>query len=302
MSPKEQYILFCAEHELPLFFQPQWLNTCRLSWDVLILEKELVQAFWVFHLEKKLGFTFIRNQHLIPYSGLIFSDNKIAIQQKQDFVNEFMNQLPEADVFSIDLSTDVPLEIQFKNLITSTKITNIISLESKAQIFAGFQAALQRQIRKAEKNLHIVEIDDLDLFYALHQKTFEKQNQKAKIPIEVYETYWQTCKLMECGKLFFIKDDQQNTHAALWMVWDHTTAYYLAGGTDHTFYGSGAMSKLMWHAIETAIDKKLKYFDFEGSMLPSVNTFFRKFGPVEKKYLHLEKINSTMYKIYKKLR
>ncbi|MBK7762295.1 MAG: GNAT family N-acetyltransferase [Bacteroidetes bacterium] len=302
MSAKEKYEIFCTTHEVPLFYQVPWLDTCRLTWDVLFAEKDNVQAFWIYHLEHKMGFTFIRNPHLVPYTGLLFSDKRISLEQKQYLVNELMIQFPTSDVLSLDFSIDIPIELSFNRIIVSNKITNIISLDDKVQVYNGFQPALQRQIRKAEKHLQVFESDDLKLFYALHQKTFEKQNREAEIPFESYQAYWHTCKTLHCGKLFFIKDEEQNIHASLWMVWDTKTAYYLAGGTDHYFYGSGAMSKLMWHAIETAYEKKLNYFDFEGSMLPSVNTFFRKFGPQEKKYIHLEKVNSPLYKIYKRLR
>ena len=84
------------------------------------------------------------------------------------------------------------------------------------------------------------------------------------------------------------------------MTYDNDTAYYLAGGTDPNFYGSGAMSSLMWHAIQTAIGMKKKVFDFEGSMLPSVDRFFKNFSPQEVHYLHLKKINSFLYSLLKK--
>ena len=66
---------------------------------------------------------------------------------------------------------------------------------------------------------------------------------------------------------------------AVWIVWDERRAYYLIGGYDHSEKSNKAVSLAMWRAIQfTANDLHLPEFDFEGSMIPAVERFFRKFG------------------------
>jgi lipid II:glycine glycyltransferase (peptidoglycan interpeptide bridge formation enzyme) len=53
--------------------------------------------------------------------------------------------------------------------------------------------------------------------------------------------------------------------------------YYLFGGMDEAYGDSGAKSLLFWKAINMASEKNLT-FNFEGSMIPGVERFFRSFG------------------------
>jgi hypothetical protein len=64
------------------------------------------------------------------------------------------------------------------------------------------------------------------------------------------------------------------------------------GGIDPAF-SSGAFSLLMWHAIQFASQVTTR-FDFEGSMIESIERFFRSFGARQVPYLHVQKINSVV--------
>lgn len=57
------------------------------------------------------------------------------------------------------------------------------------------------------------------------------------------------------------------------------------------------MSFLTWEAIKFS-SGVTKTFDFEGSMIESVERFFRAFGAKQKPYFQVSKINSLPYKIY----
>ena len=66
---------------------------------------------------------------------------------------------------------------------------------------------------------------------------------------------------------------------AVWIAWDEKRAYYLLGGYDQSGKSNNAVALAMWRAIQfTANDLKLPEFDFEGSMIPAIERFFRKFG------------------------
>ena len=61
------------------------------------------------------------------------------------------------------------------------------------------------------------------------------------------------------------------------IVWDHHRAYYLAGGFSPSSV-RGATSLLLWECIQFCQHRGLSEFDFEGSMLPTIEHFFRSFG------------------------
>ena len=63
------------------------------------------------------------------------------------------------------------------------------------------------------------------------------------------------------------------------------------GGGDPEFRNSGATSLLMWNAIQFASTVS-QIFDFEGSMIESVERFFRGFGAVQTPYFSISHIRS----------
>jgi hypothetical protein len=73
------------------------------------------------------------------------------------------------------------------------------------------------------------------------------------------------------------------------------------GGSDPELRNSGANSLCMWEAIKFA-STVTKAFDFEGSMIESVERFFRAFGARQVPYFQISKINSPFVKIYRDIR
>lgn len=84
------------------------------------------------------------------------------------------------------------------------------------------------------------------------------------------------------------RDEHNNIHAAVYIVWDNDSAYYLMGGGDPALRNSGATSLCLWEAIQFASTVSKK-FDLEGSMLEPVERFFRGFGTVQKPYFKISK-------------
>jgi hypothetical protein len=66
--------------------------------------------------------------------------------------------------------------------------------------------------------------------------------------------------------------------ACSFVVHDRETAYYLLGGyhTELKHHGAGVMA--MVSAIRHAKALRLRLFDFEGSMVPAIERYFRGFG------------------------
>jgi hypothetical protein len=63
---------------------------------------------------------------------------------------------------------------------------------------------------------------------------------------------------------------------------------YLFSGTVPAHKQSGAASLLVWKGIQKA-SKAYKQFDFDGSMIESIEKFFRGFGATPVPYLNVKK-------------
>lgn len=302
MTAKERYLKFCAQQKVPLFFNKFWLDIFSTEWDVIYANENAHEVFFVYCIEKKLHFKIIRNPYLTPYSGFYFSHLEIPNETKQKLVDKVLKVLPGFHELHLDLHRNIGTDLKFKDFAIEKKITNILSIADFQGVFAAYKPSLKRQIKKASKQVTVFEADDIYLFFQLHEKTFVKQNKKVLIPFKAFEQTWNTCKKNKSGKLLFARDEEGNVHAALFLTFDEEQAYYLSGGTDSQYYGSGAMSLLMHTAIKISSESGKKYFDFEGSMLPRVNKFFENFSPKAYEYLSISKQESRLLKIIKRLK
>ena len=152
-------------------------------------------------------------------------------------------------------------------------------------------------IAKAEKEITVTESDDIELFYKINALSFKRQDKKVPYSLTYVKQIDEACKNNNCRKILLAKDADNNIHAAIYIVWDIHSAYYLMGGADESFKNSGAYSLLLWQAIKAAASLS-KQFNFCGSMLPTVERFFRSFGGEQTPYLHLKKVNSKALKLF----
>lgn len=98
-----------------------------------------------------------------------------------------------------------------------------------------------------------------------------------------------------------VKGDGQNLGAFV-CVYDSRSAYYLLGG-----FADEAKSKYIghigiWDCIMQAKEKGLGIFDFEGSMIPGVEHFFRSFGGNQVSYLEIRGGNKMVRAAHRLLR
>lgn len=74
--------------------------------------------------------------------------------------------------------------------------------------------------------------------------------------------------------------------AAVWFLRHQNSVHYVFGGHGK---GHGGTSLLLWHAIRHFSAAGAEMFDFEGSMVPGIEQFFRSFGPELIPYFRIKK-------------
>lgn len=77
--------------------------------------------------------------------------------------------------------------------------------------------------------------------------------------------------------------------ATCFVVHDSETAYYLLGGYSESERHHGAGALAMFEAITCSKAMGLKTFDFEGSVIPAIERYFRGFGGQLKPYFTVNK-------------
>jgi hypothetical protein len=307
----EKYRTFCkTEKKIPIFSKDWWLDAvCSepgISWDVVILLKgDDIIASMPYCIKRKRGLTYITMPKLTQTIGPWFRDSKAkyakTLSQQKSMIKELIQKLPPFDHFVQNFHYSITnwLPFYWDGFEQSTQYTYIIKdLTNLEKIWESFQDNIRREIKKA-KNRFYLKVDsnlDIDKFFELNYSTFRRQGLRPPYSVDFIRQLDNSCKANNSRKIFYARDNQGIVHAAIYIVWDEVSAYYLMGGTDQSKRNSGANSLCMWEAIKFASTVTGR-FDFEGSMIESVERFFRGFGARQMPYFRIKKVNSRLLKL-----
>jgi Acetyltransferase (GNAT) domain len=223
---------------------------------------------------------------LTPYLGILFpkwqakyvteiSNNKeIGIALATFLKNKF-------DWIELSLTPEV-YDLQpfiWQGFDVELHYTYRLPLTDLDAVFQNMDARRRNKLVSAEKQGVTIEAGvDFSEIVRLTAKSFERQHLLATHTgaAQRFEA-----ALRPAGRCrgFLARDHEGGPLGAVWITWDDKRAYYLLGGYDHSEKANKAVSLALWRAIQfTANDLKLREFDFEGSVIPAVEQFFRKFG------------------------
>lgn len=306
---KKKYIYFVSQNKdkVPLYFHPEWLDAvCENSWTALVYENKMnvIQAIMPLPYKKIFGNILFLMPKQTQFLGIWFetkenSRNYERYSFEQKVISSFIKRIPKFLMFKIRFSPDFINSQPFN--WSGFKQTNQYSyrlnkIDNHNELFKSFKGNLRRNIRKAEKIVRIEETEDLKTFYEINKLTFQRQNIKIKYSFELVKKVDDYLNKNKLRKILLAKDNQDNVHAVLYMIFDKDIAYYLWGGANPKFKSSQAQNYLLWEAIKLA-SKKVKVFDFEGSMIQNIAEVYRKFNSTIVPYYRISKVNNIILKI-----
>lgn len=296
MTAKEQFITLPILPQLPLFFQPWWLDLVSDNWDVALSASAegSLQGLWPFSMDRRLGFRIIRNPLLTPYLGPFFFSQRdepysSAGRTREAALTALWRQLPRWDSLDIETTTGFNDSSFFtgKGFSCTEKITYELDLTpDEALLFKALHSNHRNLIRQAGAGHELVSGNEyLPRLLELHRDTFVRKKKPYPFTPEKMKRLIEECGRREAGRITAARDGQGNITAALFTVWDRQKMYLLLSTVSPEQAHPGAVRLLIWDAIISAKRRGLKTFDFEGSMDPGIAAFFRRFGGQEKTYL-----------------
>lgn len=307
MNNRSIFEEWCKKHpEIPLFLQYNWLNTIAAEqWDVaLVMAGNEIQAFMPYFKKRKLKFDVITVPPLTPYLGpwLHYPEgqkeaSRLSFEKKM--MQGLINQMPKVDRFIQYFHPAITnwLPFYWNGFQQSTRYTYILDdLSDSETMYENLQGNIRREINKARKSLKIEEATEVSTLHDLKIKDFRSKKQELNYTKEYFENIFLRLNNLKQTKVWTAKESGNNPIASLMIVWDSESAYYLVGATDPENKNTGAMSLLMWTAIQYASSVS-NSFNFEGSMIEPVERFFRAFGAVQTPYFEIRKTNSKLLKL-----
>jgi len=277
-----------------------------LSW--LKLFEDSVQIYGIydkgnnliggFHLykQKKFGLTIYRNPPFTPYVGPfleIKAKNPVAImdtwKRVLSLMADFIETLPYS-VISISLNKDIVDTQPFiwKKFKVIPGYTYVLDLNKSIEdIQKDMSAERRNDIKKSVRDgLTVKQINNFEVVKSLVIKTFSRHKKKIN---KYYLNKILFNFANNANSFAYATFRDGNPIATTFCIYDKDTAYYLLGGYDYKNKHHGAGALAVWESIKHAKGLGLKCFDFEGSMVPQIERYFRGFGGKLTPYYRINK-------------
>jgi hypothetical protein len=284
-----------------LFHKSWWLDAVAPNKYAILTIKNNNQilAAWPLTFKKIAGLNLIILPQLTPKLGIILAPpRKLKYPEQLSYDMELMHELigllPRHSLFYQRFSTQFTnwLPLYWANFRQTTRYTYVIEdLSYLDEVWKNVRYSTKRKINRA-RNQGIEVINDLSLKNLLDLNDLTYSRQKLTVPYsrEYVQRIDEACEKNNASKKFFAVDKNGQIHAAIYIVYDQKTAYYLFGGGDPSLNYQGAHFLVLWEAIKFAGQVSLS-FDFEGSMHRNIEPVFRSFGGIQKPYMEITRSN-----------
>lgn len=309
-NSKEKYQIFCNENSLRIYYQPWWLNVvCNGgdNWCPLIYELNgRTLAVHPIYLTKiAMVFDSIQMPQFTQILGPVLTDlgeiaNSKRYSLEKEIYSGLIGELPSFNYFIQSFAHDFYnwLPYYWDGFTQTTKYTYVIPDISDFEKVKGcFAHAKRKNINKAAPLVNIRFDLPSNIFYQHHVMTLEATGRKINYTYDLFKEMHDACLSNGAGRIIWAEDKLSGAiHAALFLIWDKVSGYDLISTIDPKYASSGSTSLLILESIHFLSDKTVK-FDFEGSMIESVEASFRQFGAVQVPYFTIKKIRSKLLQI-----
>ena len=288
-----------THHTMNLFRQKALWEAMSPDVQELIYRDGNIELRFYYSYVKKFGLTFLRNPAFVAYAMPAWKNKPQHAHEQNRIWQLALAQLPQADVVEWHWHWSCG-EINPKGIQASMHHTRILFLEH-SHLWDGFKPALQRQIKKGKRSLRIQASANASVLFNMHAESLRRQNEKPLYTLEQCEAVVNFCQQHQQGTVLAAYHNQEIV-AAILVAWDHETTYYLCGGSSSVGQAHGAMSYLLWEAIQAAQLRGAKQFDFEGSRHEGIDRFFAGFGAKKIPYTVFEKKGPWLYQKIRSLK
>lgn len=308
-TSQSTYQQLCQDFQLPIFYQPWWLDkVCKNGeWAAFYsYNKEgKIQGVWPYFISRRWGLKVITPPLLTPHLGPLLliphknqnENQRLKLEWK--IFADLIYGLPRVPIIRCKCAPELKISLPFfwMNFQQQTRYTFRLNCsEQPAILFQKFSSTLRNQILAAKKHLTIREGDAVDVptLHRLVGLSLGKNGVKNPISLSLI-TALDAGIIKKNRRLLLLAEDKAgHAQAAAYILFDHHIAYLLLLGSDPHQRHRGANSLIIWEAIQQA-SHTATIFDFEGSMLPGVATFFAEFGGYLESYFLLTRVKNRWW-------
>lgn len=289
------------------FVQSWWLNAMGDEverFGIVATDGQLVGGF-VLHSTNLKGISCLANPPFTPHIGLFAKQNSSNPSRKVSATKELFKILVQYLESRSEKIIDVRLPFDYQDLQefywsdfdVSPRYTYRLDITQPEE---GILASMDPKTRNAIKAAEAagVEVSELPVSEIEGNVSSILKEKEAKVRFDLLPEIFSS--VAEENRISLIARSGQENEALAYCLVHVDEAYYLFGGNKSSGAVGSSGSLVMWSAIKEAKAKGVKVFDFEGSMIPGVEKFFRGFGGELTTYFTVQKI-PLIYRVAAKI-
>lgn len=299
-----------AEGSMSLFCSRIWLEALpgeTLKFGIYDRQDNLIGGFVAARLSLR-GISVLSQPSLTPHCGLFFQNNAKNMAKQQGFVKVLFKCLADFlksyKVKAVQLA--FPPEYSdlqpfyWANFKVVPKYTYRLDLTLSLENIKSNMAPERRNVlQKAETEGIVLSSCETESSLALIAHRWSSKS--LKLPVEGLRRLFRVFHggpqaIACCGS-------KEKLLATVFCVHNQQTCYYIAGAYDASAESNAAGSLCLFSAIAEAKGKGLQIFDFEGSMIPEVERYFRSFGAEIRPYYTVNRASfwvEILFKIFRR--
>lgn len=310
MPQTDTYRQFCERLDnLPLFLRPEWWDATAGPdrWNVALIEKggQTVAALpYVVH--RKLGLNTITQPPMTPYTGwLIDFPEGQKTHARQSFsyemIGTLIQQLPKYARlnFRFDPLHQDLLPWIWAGAKTQVRYTYRLDIRpDEGELFEGLRDNLRRAVRSTE-GWQTTSGNSMaaDMLHRMKEDSYKSKGEVLPVGKSILQRVAIYLEKTNQGALLTTSPPGEEPGGVVLLACDRDTCVYLSGATSPAQRSSGASTRLLWEAIRFAKERGCTVFDFEGSMVPSIERYFRAFNGVLTPYFELASNRHILLKL-----
>jgi len=271
-----------------VFHYSWWLAAATGAVRILVVRNEADALLGGLPLPQKAsaGLVLLHQPHLTPYLGPIFDLSATEGVCDQLHLMRACGEALARNVGKFDsfryLAGAVAPDLQgflwagFRVYLGYT--FRFSSRQTVAEITREMTRTHLQKLTKAKRlNLKVHVSQRIESLLELSRLTFERKNTARPFEDSLVVRLWQQASQRQRTHLYVASTEEDRPIAALFTVHDRRTTYQIVSGFDPACSDMPGQNLVLWTAVQDALASG-RDFDFEGSALRGVETFYRRWG------------------------
>ncbi len=250
------------------------------QWEALVSND--YQYVYPLPFEYKLGLKFYAQPMLCQQLGLI------GPEPNEQLHSTFLNQIP-SNYGSYNLKCNEKNTLGSTTFLIEHRTNFVLDLNlDYSALSQKFSKSLRKRIRQSTAYYQLQIVQDIDMVVTFYQNEMEKRLRLGSEKYELIANILQWLQSKKLGICYAAFNKNNQIEAMLFVGESSKRIINLFGASNNEGRNNFAMHFILNEVIKKFSDRDM-IFDFEGSDIPGVSSFYQSFGSTNRSYPQLIK-------------